>query len=172
MWSMRARALPPFQVFLDEHGPIVWRFLRASVGPNELEDCFQETFLAALRAYPKLTSTANLRGWILTIAGRKAIDASRSKRRRALPVADPAELAHEATDGHRDVTDPDDPLWKAVGRLPDRQRIAVVHRVLLDRPYTELAAVMNCTVETARAHVSQALKSLRRTNLAERMKEQ
>ncbi len=169
---MRGRALPPFQAFLDEHGPVVWRFLRASVGPNEAEDCFQETFLAALRAYPNLTSTANLRAWILTIAGRKAIDASRSKRRRALPVPDPADLAHESTDGHRDGIDPDDPLWKAVGRLPDRQRIAVVHRVLLDRPYTELAAVMGCTVETARAHVYQALKSLREANLEERVKEE
>ncbi len=169
---MSGRGIPPFQAFLDAQGPVVYRFLRASVGANDVDDCFQETFLAALRAYPKLRDGTNLRGWILTIAGRKAIDASRSKRRRALPVRDPVELRHESSDGHRDVIDLDDPLWRAVRHLPDRQRVAVVHRVLLDRPYTELAAVMDCSVQTARAHVYQALKTLRGAKLEERMTEQ
>ncbi len=168
---MNPRPIPPFQAFLEEHGPVVYRFLRASVGRNEVDDCFQETFLAALRAYPKLRTDTNLRGWILTIAGRKAIDASRGNRRRALPVPDVAEFADESTDGHSDVIDFDDPLWKAVRNLPDRQRVAVVHRVLLDRPYRELAAVMNCSLDTARAHVYQALKALRRLDLEERMTE-
>ena len=39
------------------------------------EEVVQETFLAALRAYPKLRDACNLRGWVLTIATRKAIDA-------------------------------------------------------------------------------------------------
>ena len=169
---MSGRGVPPFQSFLEEHGRVVWRFLRATVGRDDVDDCFQETFLAALRAYPKLTSTANLRGWILTIAGRKAIDAARSKRRRPLPVPDIVEFPQESGDGHRDVIHLDDPLWKAVRRLPRRQRVAVVHRVLLDRPYTELAVVMRCSVDTARAHVYQALKTLRGAELEERITEQ
>ncbi|MDP8956624.1 MAG: sigma-70 family RNA polymerase sigma factor [Actinomycetota bacterium] len=164
--------MPPFQVFLEEHGPVVYRFLRALVGPNDAEDCFQETFLAALRAYPKLTASANLRGWILTIAGRKAIDAARSNRRKPLPVPDVAQFEMEHADGHYDLLDWDEPLWEAVRALPDRQRVALVHRVVLDRPYAELAAVMGCTVQTARANVYQALKSLREANLEERMKQE
>ena len=169
---MSGRGIPPFQAFLEAHGPVVYRFLRASVGPNDVDDCFQETFLAALRAYPKLTHGTNLRGWILTIAGRKAIDASRSKRRMAMPMPDVIDLADESGDGHRDLIDLDEPLWEAVRRLPDRQRVALIHRVLLDRPYTELAEIMDCTVETARAHVYQGLKSLRAANLEERMSNQ
>ena len=45
---------PPFQRFLDAHREDVWRFLVASVGRDAADDCFQETFLAALRAYPRL----------------------------------------------------------------------------------------------------------------------
>ena len=48
------RAPPPFQVFLDENRDAVWRFLVSSVGPVEAEDCFQETFIVGLRAYPRL----------------------------------------------------------------------------------------------------------------------
>ncbi|MGH2727504.1 MAG: RNA polymerase sigma factor, partial [Actinomycetota bacterium] len=64
--------LPPFQRILDAHRDEVYRFLLAAVGPHEADDCFQETFLAALRAYPDLKDAGNLRGWVLTIANRKA----------------------------------------------------------------------------------------------------
>jgi RNA polymerase sigma factor (sigma-70 family) len=52
-------------------------------------------------------------------------------------------------------------MWQAIRDLPPRQRVALVHRVLLDRPYEELAAAMGGTVEGARANVYQALRKLR-----------
>ena len=78
--SAMANALPPFQAFLDEHLEPVGAFLRGMVGPNDAEDCLQETFLAALRAYPR-AEPRNLRAWVLTIARRKAIDHHRSRAR-------------------------------------------------------------------------------------------
>jgi RNA polymerase sigma factor (sigma-70 family) len=152
--------IPPFQTFLEEHRTTVYRFLVASVGPNEADDCFQETFLSALRAYPKLRDADNLRGWILAIARRKAIDAARSRSRRpqpwgdALPDAQPPHLDAEPMEL-------DDPLWRAVRDLPPRQRIALVHRVILDRTYEELSGSMGGSGEAARANVYQALKKLR-----------
>ncbi len=77
---------PPFQRFLDEQRDPVWRFLVASVGRDAADDCFQETFLAAMRAYPKLRDAANLRSWALTIAHRKAIDHHRAHARRPVAV--------------------------------------------------------------------------------------
>ena len=91
-----AQALPPFQAFLDEHLEPVGAFLRGMVGPNDAEDCLQETFLAALRAYPR-AEKRNLRAWIFTIARRKAIDHHRSGARRARPVAEPEELVDRRT---------------------------------------------------------------------------
>ncbi len=46
---------PPFQTFLERHRDAVYRFLVFSVGPDAADDCLQETFTAALRAYPRLT---------------------------------------------------------------------------------------------------------------------
>ena len=78
--------LPPFQTLLDEHGADLHRYLVASVGPHDGADCFQETVIAALRAYPGLAHDRNLRGWLFTIAHRKVIDHARGTGRRALPV--------------------------------------------------------------------------------------
>lgn len=148
--------LPPFQRFLDAHREDVYRFLLSSVGPQDAEDCFQETFLAALRAYPKLTDASNLKGWILTIAHRKALDAHRSRSRRAVPVA-------VVPDGEgREPPDTDDGVWEAVRRLPTKQRTAVLLRFAADLPYREVAVAAGGTEEAARRNVADGIRSLRK----------
>jgi DNA-directed RNA polymerase specialized sigma24 family protein len=150
---------PPFQAFLDQHREDVYRFLVYLVGPGEADDCFQETFLAALRAYPRLRDESNLKAWVMTIAHRKGLDAHRSRRRRPEPVgAVPEAAAGLALDGEG----PGDPaLWQAVGGLPPKQRAAVVHRFVADLPYREIARVMGTTEEAARRSVHEGVRKLR-----------
>jgi RNA polymerase sigma factor (sigma-70 family) len=148
---------PPFQDFLDANRATVYRFLMVAVGPQGADDVFQETFMAALRVYPALRDGSKLDRWILTIASRKAIDHHRAGRRRAIPVAAvPDRTVHDA-----EGSDATDPLWVAVRGLPARQRVAVVHRHVLDRSYGEIAELMECTEQTARANVYQGTKRLR-----------
>lgn len=150
-------ALPPFQTVLDEHAAAVMATLRGAVGREGAEDCFQETFLAALRAYPKLEDDRNLRGWLLTIAHRKAIDHHRAGGRAPQPVAEPAGLA--TADG---IPEPDEELWAAVGALPPKQRAAVALRYGSDLPHREIAAALGCSPEAARRSLHEGLKRLRK----------
>ena len=152
-------ALPPFQRFLDTHRDVVWRFLVASVGPTEAEDCFQETFIAALRAYPRLRADSNLRAWVLTIAHRKALDAHRARARRARPVEDVAAFDTRVAPP---ANPPDPELWSAVEELPARQRSAVALRFLADLPHREIAAAMGCSEEAARRSLHEGLMKLRK----------
>lgn len=146
---------PPFQALLDEHRNDVYRFLVAAVGPNEADDCFQETFIAALRAYPRLRDASNLRSWVLTIAHRKAIDAHRARRRRAVPVEDvPERPAAAPPDG-------EPALWESVRELPAKQRAAVLHRYVNDLPYAEIGRIVGCSEAAARQNVRAGLASLR-----------
>jgi RNA polymerase sigma factor (sigma-70 family) len=149
--------VPPFQEFLDAHRSAVYRFLFVAVGPGDVDDVFQETFLAALRAYPRLTDGRLLDRWIFRIASRKAIDHHRGVGRRAILSDDVPD--RPAADGA--PVEPDSELWTAVRALPPRQRVAVVHRHVFDRPYAEIGRLMGCTPEAARANVHQAVKRLR-----------
>lgn len=150
-------AMPPFQQFLEANRATVYRFLSVAVGPQDADDAFQETFLAALRAYPRVREPDKLDRWILAIASRKAIDHHRGAGRRTVPTDEPPERPVHDPAPH----DPDDPLWSAVRALPPRQRVAVVHRHVLDRPYAEIAELMDCSEQTARANVYQGTKRLR-----------
>ena len=149
--------LPPFETLIDAHAAELHRFLAGCVGPTDADDCLQETFMSALRAYPRISHADNIRAWLYTIAQRKATDLIRRRARRPtrdLDGVDP--VAPSAPDP------PDDGLWRTVRDLPAKQRAAVVHRFVLDLAYAEIGARMGTSEEAARQNVSAGLRRLRR----------
>ena len=152
-------SLPPFQTLLDTHGTAVHRFLVASVGSVDADDCFQETCMAALRAYPRLQHGDNLRAWLMKIAQRKAIDSHRARARRPMPVAEPPERAAEG--GFASVETNGQPIWGRVRDLPEKQRMAVFLRSVADMSYADVARALDCSPDAARRNVHEGLKRLR-----------
>ena len=158
--------LPPFQVFLDQHLEPVRAFLRGMVGPNDAEDCLQETFMAALRAYPR-AHAQNLRSWVFTIAHRKAIDHYRVASRER-PVADVERAVDRMNsappaDAGLTVGARDGAIWAAVAELPPGQRAAVVLRFVADLRYREVGKALGTSEEAARRNVHEGLKKLRKS---------
>lgn len=150
-------ALPPFQAFLDAQRETVFRYLIAMIGPDDAEDVFQETFISALRAYPRLKPESNLRAWALTIAHRKAIDAIRARKRRALPVEEVPEVAvHDGRPAEQGE------VWAAARDLPASQREALLYRFAADLPYSDVAAALGTSEEAARQRVSEGIRQLRK----------
>jgi RNA polymerase sigma factor (sigma-70 family) len=152
--------LPPFQALLDAHATDVHRFLVASVGALDADDCYQETWLSALRAYPRLRDASNLRSWLLTIAHRKVIDHARALGRRPVPAAGELSAGSSTLDPLAGTGQAE--LWAQVAALPGKQRTAVALRFLTDSSYAEIATVMDTSEEAARRNVHEALKRLRK----------
>lgn len=147
---------PPFATFVETHREVVRRVLVTFVGPDEADDCLQETFIKALRAYADLDDRGDLRAWVLTIARRTAIDSLRARARRPEPVADPEP---PPADGTPAIGDPG--LWRAVRALPARQREAVTLRFVGDMGYREIGAAMGCSEEAARRSAFEGVRRLR-----------
>ncbi len=127
------------------------------VGPSDADDCFQETFIAAMRAYERMDGR-HPRAWVMTIARRKAIDHHRARARRPEPWAEPPEIA--VSDEH-DGADPE--LWEAVAALAPGQRAAVALRYAAELSYREIGTALGCSEEAARRRVADGLKVLRKT---------
>jgi len=145
-------AIPPFERFYVEQRDIVLGFLRGRLGANAAEDAFQETFLRALRAYPRLEHGEHLRAWVLTIAARLVIDSGR----RARPVSSQLpELAVE------DGRPPYAQLEHLANGLPPTERAAVVLRYGYDLPYDDIAAALGSSPEAARQAASSGIRRLR-----------
>jgi RNA polymerase sigma factor (sigma-70 family) len=144
----------PFQEVVERHGRDVMRLCIAVAGPGAADDCYQETMLAALAAYPRLRDPSVTRSWLLTIASRKAIDGFRATAR-TVPVAEPDAGSVE------DADPADGELWSRVRSLPPKQRVAVAYRFVLDLAYREIGTAMGTSEEAARRNVHEGLKRLR-----------
>ncbi|MDQ3571394.1 MAG: RNA polymerase sigma factor [Actinomycetota bacterium] len=150
----------PFQAFLDAHGAVVLGFLRAMVGRIDADDCFQETFMSALRSYESLDG-ANPRAWVLRIARNKAIDHHRGRARRPVPRGDLPEVPAPSE------SQPNPDVWEAVAALPDKQRAAVALRFASDLRFREVGMAMGISEEAARRNVHEGLRKLRETVIKE-----
>ncbi len=147
----------PFQRLFAEQAPAVARFLGGMLGPDDAEECLQETFIAALAALDRFDGR-NPRSWVLAIARRKAIDAHRSRARRPVPIADAgSELAAPA--GSTTLLAGE--IWAEVAALPEKQRAALVLRYGLDLRHREVGAVLGCSEAAARRSVHEGISKLR-----------
>ena len=153
-----SKPLQPFQRFLDTHRGEVWRLICASVPRSEADDCFQETFIAALRAYPRLRADSDLRAWVLTIAANVATDEHRrTKLWSGVEVAD-----LETVDERPGYAE----LRELTADLPPTERAAVVLRYGYDLDYARIGAVLGSSTEAARQAASSGVRRLRRKELS------
>lgn len=147
--------LPPFEGVVELHGPAVLRFCLAQAGPERGEDVFQETMLAALRAFAEVREPAAIRSWLFAIAARKAVDSHRGRARAPVPIADPEPEPED------EPAFADDRIWQLVRSLPVKQRTAIGLRYLADLSHREIAEVMATSEDAARRNVFEGLRRLR-----------
>jgi len=153
---MAAVTIPPFEHFYERHRDEVFGFLAKRLGRARAEDAFQETFLRALRAYPRLEHGEHLRAWVLTIAGRIAIDELR-RRREGTELPDPGAL--DAQPAYAQLAD-------VTGELPPTERAAVVLRYGYDLGYDQIAAALGSSEVAARQAASSGVRRLRRKGVS------
>jgi RNA polymerase sigma factor (sigma-70 family) len=158
MAPSRDAALRPFEDIVAEHGAVVMRVCRALLGPADAADAWSETFLSALEAYPQLRPGSNVRGWLVTIAHRKAIDHVRGAARRPQPASDLPEIpAADAAESSMD-----DELRAALDALPPKQRGAVIYRYLADLSYAEVGELLESSATAARRSAADGIANLRK----------
>ncbi|HBH03268.1 MAG TPA: hypothetical protein DDZ42_15350 [Candidatus Rokubacteria bacterium] len=163
---MSVMGQPPFDAVVAAHHGEIHRYLqRTTARGSEAEDLAQETFLRAYRAYRTLTPDANVRAWLFTIAtnltrnhfraeGRRRRAFAEVRVTRAAAVADGPEDAALASEARARVE-------AVVARLPLKQRLAFLLRRVHDLDYDTIARSLDCSSDSARAHVFQALRKIR-----------
>jgi RNA polymerase sigma factor (sigma-70 family) len=144
--------VPPFEQFYSENRDRVYALLVRRLGHQRAEDAFQETFLRALRAYPRLRFGLHLRAWVTTIAERVAIDAHRRSR------PDGEQADSESWDDRPAYAE----LEHLAGGLPPTERAAVVLRYGYDLDYEQIGAVLGSNAVAARQAASAGVRRLRK----------
>jgi RNA polymerase sigma-70 factor, ECF subfamily len=154
--------LPPFEETMRLHEREIMRFiLRTTRDQEDALDLFQETWLRAYRAYPRLDGADGIRPWLFRIATNLCLNRVRDRVRRSRVIVDsePEELITAPAIGgsHDGVIR----LKTAIGKLPRKQREALIMRKFGGLDYDEIGAALGCSNDAARADVYQAVKKIR-----------
>jgi RNA polymerase sigma-70 factor (ECF subfamily) len=156
-----------FEAVVAAHHAEIRRYLlRVTARGSDADDLSQETCLRACRAYRGLSPGANVRAWLFAIAtnlGRNHFRAQ-GRRRRAYAAAarEMAADAPERADGRALADEARERMERAITSLPTKQRLAFIMRKMHELDYAEIGASLSCSEESARAHVFQALRKVRR----------
>jgi RNA polymerase sigma-70 factor (ECF subfamily) len=105
---------------------------------------------------------------------RTALNANVSRwrrRRREVPVPDPALVADPPGPGAAADRTVDPAIMAALLRLPARQRQVIALRLILDQDTAQTAQALGITPNTVMAHMARALAALRADLTAQRQQE-
>jgi RNA polymerase sigma-70 factor, ECF subfamily len=156
-----------FEALMSDHHAEIYRYvLRVTGRRQDADDLAQETFLRAFRAHRRLPPDANCRAWLFAIATNLTRNHFRSQKRRRLAYAAVGTAARDADDELPDTVTVSQEIGAAVdhvvARLPLKQRLAFLQRKVHGLDYEAIGRSLECSAETARAHVFQALRKVRR----------
>ena len=151
-------------------GPLVMSYLSRYVPQPDIEDVMQRVFYEVWRAHGRYDPTMSLRGWVLGIARKRAIDHLRKRRDVVVPIESMREITGE--DG-REIAERfvwADELRNSLNQLPDPQREVLELAYFEGYTQTEIAVALDIPLGTVKTRTSRGLQRL--AVLLENLREQ
>lgn len=177
MLGVRAGDEVSFELLLQKYRAPVIHFLGRMVRDAALaEDLAQEVFLRVYRAREKYKPSAKFTTWLFRIATNLALNSVRDERHRLRDVS-VDEPGHDG-DGNETVAI-DVPsrepgvldqllarqraaqIHRAISRLPEKQRVAVLLHKYQDMDYDEIGRVLDCSESALKSLLFRAYETLR-----------
>ncbi len=130
---------------------------------EEADDLAQETFIKAYENLSGFRGEASLKTWLLRITTNLSINVKKSSRIAKDIGEEPAEFSHQQKDSLHGLISKDDKdqLRRAIQRLPERQKEALLLKTYKDLTYEEVSSIMDCSVGTVKANIFHAMKKLK-----------
>ena len=153
---------------MQRHEREIMRYLlRVSGNREDAADLFQETWLRAHCAYPRLEPESLVRPWLYAIASNLCRNRKRDSARHARVIVSNAEQSPSEAIANNHRFDHENEGYAAVrireliSELPAKQQQALHLRYFAGLGYTAIATAMGCSEESARANVSQAMRKIK-----------
>ena len=141
-------------------GPLVMSYLARYVPQPDIEDVMQRVFYEVWRVHDRYDPSLSLRGWVLGIARKRAIDHLRKRRDVVVPLDSMREITGD--DG-REVAERlvwADEVRQALDKLPDLQRQVIELAYFGGYTQTEIATDLDIPLGTVKTRTSRGLQRM------------
>lgn len=157
-----------FSELVKRHQQALYRLcIRFVKDPDAAEDIVQDSFVKAYQKIHLFEGRSSFKSWLFQIAVNTAKNKLRETQAESLDLED-NQLAVDSV-AHQRLEDYDlkELVQKYVERLPEKQRTALMLRVFEDLSFKEIAQIMNCPYDTAKANYRHALIKLKEQFIAD-----
>jgi RNA polymerase sigma-70 factor, ECF subfamily len=155
------------EVMVRDYRVAVYRLaLSLLADPDDAEDATQETFIKAARYLARYRAGTNFRAWIFKIT----VNTCRSLLRKRTARANLQRVLNMRTTQSGSQVEPEQlatqrdartQLWDLVGRLPEKQRLALILHQGHDLPIAEVAQITGANPKTVYSRLYAAYQALR-----------
>lgn len=156
--------MPDWQEILRRDGPAVWRTGYRLLGNQaDADECFQETFLAALKV-SRRESVRHWRGILVRLAAARAVDRLRDRRRNShVQATDLSGVIGSEPQPHQIAEDAElsERLRTALARIPRKQAQVFCLHCLEGWSYLEIAQDLEISVNAVGVFLHRGRKQLR-----------
>ena len=157
--AVRAGRADASTVLFDRYGDDVERVLYRILGPDaEIKDLLQDVFVAAYGSLDKLRDPDALRGWLTSIAVRKARKCILKRQRwRFIPLWSAGELPErEAPSSPPEVSEALRCTYSVLALMPADERVAFALRHVAGMELTAVAAACHVSLATIKRRLGRA----------------
>lgn len=155
-----------WQIIIEQHGPAVWKTAYRLLGNSaDAADCFQETFISALK-FHRRRKVRNFSALLIRFATARAMDQLRRRSRRVsleLTQSDSSDMASKNPGPVQVVQRQEltDMLRDSLSKLPLREAEAFCMRYLNDMSYRQIADELGITTNATGVLIHRAKAKLR-----------
>jgi RNA polymerase sigma-70 factor (ECF subfamily) len=147
-------------ILWDRYAPLVRQVLRSTLGSADsgVEDLVQETFIVLIRSCREVRTASAVRSYLVSVAVRLVFGELRRRRVRRWVMLSPEGEVPEMPAAPADVDGAValQALYRLLGHLPDRRRLAFVLRFVQGLEMTDVASALGISESTAKREVARA----------------
>jgi len=153
-----------FNLIVDKYGErLYWHIRRMVTSHEDADDLLQNTFVKAWNSLPQFREEATLFTWLYRIATNEAITfINKAKMRSLISLSDYYSQVGNSlqADAYFSGDDIQRKFYKAIQRLPKKQRVVFVMRYFEEMKYEEISEILNTSVGALKASYHHAYQKI------------
>jgi RNA polymerase sigma-70 factor (ECF subfamily) len=160
--EVKAGERKAFSELVQRHQRTLLRMiLRMTREQSIAEDVVQESFIKAYQKIDLFEGRSSFKSWLFQIALNTARNRFRDKTFESVNIDDTYLGVGAGAENGLVQADIKNKIREEIDKLPEKQRIALTLRVFEDMSFKEIAVIMGCPYDTAKANYRHALLKLR-----------
>ncbi|MEN8793045.1 MAG: sigma-70 family RNA polymerase sigma factor [Flavobacteriales bacterium] len=139
---------------------VYWHIRKMVINHEDANDVTQNTFIKVWKGLPKFKKEANLFTWMYRIATNETLNFIKANKRRVAQSIEDIQIENRKDDSFFSGEEIEAKLYKAIGTLPDKQKLVFNMKYFEELKYREIAEILGGSVGSLKASYHHAQKKI------------